>query len=156
MIAKQNQQGFFAVDKIAGERFAPNIDRILTVLEEMHPHAEDKIAPASSFFRVALQDMVQQMLKVNPLQRPDADVLHQIFETHDANNTWTDIQLLPEAAMRGYARLEKKFNARNLGNLAKIEVNWTNDLANHLKLRDNDTTVDIFHNVSFLRSHKNG
>jgi hypothetical protein len=52
-------------------------------------------------------------------------------------------------------KLEKAFNARNLERIAGIQVLWTDNLADHLSLRDDDTRVAIFHHASFLEYHKN-
>ncbi|KAJ6437088.1 putative transcriptional regulatory protein [Purpureocillium lavendulum] len=49
------------------------------------------------------------------------------------------------------SRIGKLFNARNLSRIAGIEIRWTNNLANHLRLTDDDRTVFIFHHSSFLK-----
>ena len=46
--------------------------------------------------------------------------------------------------------LEKIFNARNLGQIAGIEVLWTDNLADHLRISDEDKKVAVFHYASFL------
>jgi hypothetical protein len=48
------------------------------------------------------------------------------------------------------ASLEKVFNARNLKRLGGIRIVWTNNLADHLCLRDDDTKVSVFHHATFL------
>lgn len=45
---------------------------------------------------------------------------------------------------------EKIFNARNLARITGIEIEWTNNLANHLSLVDEDKKVAIFHHALFL------
>lgn len=52
-------------------------------------------------------------------------------------------------------KLEKTFNATNLEHIAGIEVRWTCNFADHLRMRDDDKTVEIFHYASFLRLHQN-
>ncbi|KAF9632946.1 hypothetical protein BFW01_g3809 [Lasiodiplodia theobromae] len=52
----------------------------------------------------------------------------------------------------GYVRLPKLFNARNLELLAGIKVSWTNNLSDHLRLRDDDKEVLIFHHATFLEN----
>ena len=47
-------------------------------------------------------------------------------------------------------KLEKMFNARNLGRVAGIEIKWTNNLADHLRMMEDDKRVAIFHHASFL------
>lgn len=61
----------------------------------------------------------------------------------------------PQTSMRDCVRLEKVFNARNLKRIAGIEIRWTSNLADHLRMRDDDTAVEIFHYASFLRFHRN-
>lgn len=41
------------------------------------------------------------------------------------------------------------FTARNLERVAGIRVIWTSNLADHLHLEDDDTSVRIFYHVSF-------
>lgn len=49
-------------------------------------------------------------------------------------------------------KLEKMFNARNLGRTAGIHIVWTDNLADHLRMIDEgDKTVAIFHHASFLK-----
>lgn len=47
-------------------------------------------------------------------------------------------------------KLERMFTARNLERVAGIQVIWTSNLADHLQLEDDDTSVRIFSHVSFL------
>lgn len=56
----------------------------------------------------------------------------------------------PRALGQETVKLEKIFNARNLGRIAGIEIEWTNNLADHLRLTDGDKKVAIFHHASFL------
>jgi hypothetical protein len=51
-------------------------------------------------------------------------------------------------------KLEKLFNARNLQRFASIQIIWTNNLADHLQLEDDDTSIRIFSHVSFLKLHQ--
>jgi hypothetical protein len=53
---------------------------------------------------------------------------------------------------RGHERikLEKSFNALNLERIGGIKIWWTDNLADHLSLMDDDKAVAIFHHASFL------
>ena len=53
----------------------------------------------------------------------------------------------------GYEKVkfEKSFNARNLNRIDGIEIIWTDNLADHLKMIGDDTQVAIFHYASFLK-----
>ncbi|KAF1993424.1 hypothetical protein P154DRAFT_625433 [Amniculicola lignicola CBS 123094] len=56
----------------------------------------------------------------------------------------------PDCSAEGL-RLEGTFTARNIEHIAGIEVAWTNNLADHLKLVEDDKKVRIFHHASFLK-----
>lgn len=64
-------------------------------------------------------------------------------------------ELVCQPVLEENVKLEKIFNARNLERIAGIEVRWTSNLADHLRMRDDDTAVEIFHYASFLRFHQN-
>ncbi|KAG5657318.1 hypothetical protein KAF25_005882 [Fusarium avenaceum] len=48
-------------------------------------------------------------------------------------------------------KLDKIFNALNLGTIAGIDIIWTNNLADHLRLMNDDKSVAIFHHASFIK-----
>jgi hypothetical protein len=51
-----------------------------------------------------------------------------------------------------HVKLEKTFNARNLIRIGGFKLEWTNNLADHLRILDDDEKiVAIFSNVSFLK-----
>lgn len=47
-------------------------------------------------------------------------------------------------------KMEKIFTARNLCRIAGLEIVWTDNLVDHLRLIDDDQRVHIFHHASFL------
>lgn len=51
-------------------------------------------------------------------------------------------------------KLERLFNARNLERVAGIQVIWTSNIADHLQLEDDDTSVRLFSHASFLELHR--
>jgi len=61
----------------------------------------------------------------------------------------TTKELVPDSQ-----RVGKLFNAVNLTRLAGIKIQWTNNLANHLRLADDEKTVSIFHHASFLKANQ--
>lgn len=71
----------------------------------------------------------------------DSNLLEQFV--HSYFNT-------PQALGQETVKLEKIFNARNLGRIAGMEIEWTDNLADHLRLTDGDKRVAIFHHASFL------
>ena len=48
-------------------------------------------------------------------------------------------------------KLENIFTARNLGRIAGIQIEWTDNLADHLRMGDEDKKVFIFGHASFLK-----
>lgn len=52
-------------------------------------------------------------------------------------------------------KFPKSFNAANVERVAGIKICWTSNLADHLSMKDDDTEVLLFHQVSFLELHRN-
>jgi hypothetical protein len=46
--------------------------------------------------------------------------------------------------------LGKVFNAQNLERMGGLRIIWTSNLADHLRMHDDDTRVSIFHHATFL------
>ncbi|PFH60328.1 hypothetical protein XA68_11139 [Ophiocordyceps unilateralis] len=51
-------------------------------------------------------------------------------------------------------KLERVFTARNVVMIASLEIVWTDNLLDHLRLADDDRRVHIFHHASFLEMQK--
>ena len=51
-------------------------------------------------------------------------------------------------------KLPQSFTAAHLEQIAGIKVIWTSNLADHLLLKDDDTKLMLFHQVSILQLHK--
>ncbi|KAK4448767.1 hypothetical protein QBC34DRAFT_380997 [Podospora aff. communis PSN243] len=51
-------------------------------------------------------------------------------------------------------QIGKIFNAVNLRRLAGIKMQWSSNMANHLRLADDEKTVFIFHHAAFLKTQK--
>ena len=51
-------------------------------------------------------------------------------------------------------KLEKTFNGRNLERVAGIELKWTDNLLDHLKLKSDDRVVLVFGHAAFLKTQK--
>ena len=47
-------------------------------------------------------------------------------------------------------RMDKVFNAHNLCRIAGLQIIWTDNLVDHLRLADDDRRVHVFHHVAFL------
>lgn len=50
-------------------------------------------------------------------------------------------------------KLDKIFNAANLESIGGLKIVWTDNIAEHLSLRNDDTEVFIFHHATFLKGH---
>ncbi|KAK2040593.1 hypothetical protein LZ31DRAFT_474142 [Colletotrichum somersetense] len=87
---------------------------------------------------------------------------HQ-FEVFRSNTLeWPEDQTLRQAVRQFFelqrgvlesegAALGKIFTARNLCLIGGLNIHWTTNLADHLRLSDEDQTISIFHLHSFLR-----
>ncbi|KAH6854993.1 hypothetical protein B0I37DRAFT_44879 [Chaetomium sp. MPI-CAGE-AT-0009] len=51
-------------------------------------------------------------------------------------------------------KLERVFKASSLDRIAGLEVVWTDNLADHLRLTDDDRKVHLFHHASFLETQR--
>ena len=75
---------------------------------------------------------------------------------------WEDGQLADSVATKlspnynatDKIQLPKAFNAPNLERIAGIRIHWTNNLADHLSMTEDDTRLWLFHHISFLGLHK--
>ena len=64
-------------------------------------------------------------------------------------------QFPPEGRLdREHVKLERLFMAINLERIAGIRICWTNNLADHLRMMEEDSVVGIFHHRFFLTSAK--
>lgn len=51
-------------------------------------------------------------------------------------------------------KFEKQFNALSLQNIAGLEIRWTDNLADHLRLMNYDSVLCVFHHATFLKYQK--
>jgi hypothetical protein len=64
-------------------------------------------------------------------------------------------EFVPQNRMKESVKLEKIFNAMNLEQIAGVDIRWTSNLADHLRMRDDDNAVEMFHYATFLKLHQN-
>jgi hypothetical protein len=57
----------------------------------------------------------------------------------------------PACANSENVKFGEDFTAFNLQQYAGLRIQWTNNLANHLRLMDDDNTLCIYHHASFLK-----
>ncbi|GME49772.1 hypothetical protein GTA08_BOTSDO07566 [Neofusicoccum parvum] len=51
-------------------------------------------------------------------------------------------------------QLEKVFNARNLQRFTNMQIEWTDNLADHLRMCEYEKKIRLFHHVTFLENHQ--
>lgn len=51
-------------------------------------------------------------------------------------------------------KLDKTFTGPNLSRIAGLEIVWTDNLIDHLRMSDDDTRVHIFHHAAFLECQR--
>ncbi|KAN0098334.1 hypothetical protein V8E51_013997 [Hyaloscypha variabilis] len=59
-----------------------------------------------------------------------------------------------QTQLNNNVKLERLFTARNLEQIGGIQIKWTSNLADHLRLLDDDTRLVIFHHASFLKAQE--
>ncbi len=91
------------------------------------------------------------MINVGELQYGFSGQERLIWAENSLDHWIKDYFNAPRVLDNEYVRLEKIFSARNLGRIAGIEIQFTDNLADHLRLMsEDDKKVAIFHNASFL------
>lgn len=78
-----------------------------------------------------------------PMIWGDHEKLRPFYTSFSHHYSSTDLVKLPQA-----------FTAAHLEQIVGIKVIWTNNLADHLLLKDDDTKLMLFHQVSILELHK--
>ncbi|KAH7065035.1 hypothetical protein B0J12DRAFT_560714 [Macrophomina phaseolina] len=53
-------------------------------------------------------------------------------------------------------QLEKVFNAQNLQRFTGMQIEWTDNLADHLRMCEFEKKIRVFHHVTFLENHRSG
>lgn len=62
------------------------------------------------------------------------------------------LAILPRRVVR--VKLDRLFTARNLERIAGLQIIWTDNISDHLRLMVDDTRIAIYHHVSFLEHHR--
>jgi hypothetical protein len=78
----------------------------------------------------------------------------QVHWTEGTLHAFINETFSPDHELDTQVKLEKIFNARNLQRICGIRVSWTDNIVDHLSMRDDDTRVLIFHHASFLHLHR--
>ncbi len=75
-------------------------------------------------------------------------------EHHESNNGPINKSFSHHYNSTDLVKLPQAFTAAHLEQIGGIEVIWTSNLADHLLLKDDDTRLMLFHQVSILQLHK--
>lgn len=75
---------------------------------------------------------------------------------NDGDGTFQSMtgKLFQPTIQKEVLRLDRKFSAFNIEQKAGIKIMWTNNLKDHLCLKDEDTRLAVFHHASFLTWHR--
>jgi len=65
---------------------------------------------------------------------------------------FASLETVPPRVVR--VKLDRMFTARNLEHIAGLQIIWTDNISDHLRLMVDDTRIAIYHHVSFLEHHK--
>lgn len=125
---------------------------IVDSLLQDYPQLDHSLVRPSIFTAARLWSMLhigQEEQAVTPGQKPieweDGTLKKCIQQCFEFDSNVSDSVKLP-----------KSFNAMALAEIGNIQIVWTNNLADHLLMRNDDTKVTIFHHADFLRRHKEG
>ncbi|KAK4461478.1 hypothetical protein QBC42DRAFT_270086 [Cladorrhinum samala] len=83
---------------------------------------------------------------------PHQSSLRDFLEAYFAPDPPSHASSLSSSTVTETVKLEKIFKASNLCRIAGLRIVWTDNLADHLRLSDDDTRVHIFHHASFLQA----
>ncbi|PQE16259.1 fad-type 2 protein [Rutstroemia sp. NJR-2017a WRK4] len=114
------------------------------------PSSKDMLANASV-------DLAARLLLMMDFGCPQYGFTHQTqitWATKSLNEAVKEYFSTSSGPNRGSSqdsmRLERVFSARNLERIAGIQIEWTTNLADHLRLTDEEDKISIFHYASFL------
>ncbi|KAF6236671.1 hypothetical protein HO173_004962 [Letharia columbiana] len=75
-------------------------------------------------------------------------------ERHELNEGFINKNFSCRYNSTDLVKLPQAFTAAHLEQIGGIKVEWTSNLADHLLLKDDDTKLMLFHQVSILQLHK--
>jgi hypothetical protein len=113
-------------------------DVLKTAKEEQHENAINLVSRLLLMIRVG--EVQHDFSKGSYINWEEGDLREFVYNHFAANPT------------RGHdsIKLEKSFNALNVQRIGGIKIWWTDNLADHLRMMDDDKAVFVFHHASFL------
>jgi hypothetical protein len=85
-----------------------------------------------------------------PGQRPllwETGLLKDRLENRFGSSRYNSMMILR-------VKLDRTFTARNLERIAGLQIVWTDNIAEHLRLTVDDTRIEIYHHASFLEHQR--
>ena len=109
---------------------------------------------ASTITQVILGQIISHVSYDEPVPWPDS--LPLVGRSGSSSSIDSVVSGLFHQSTSESVKLPRSFTAANLEKIGGIEIRWTNNLADHLLLRDDDTKLMLFHHASALRLHDTG
>lgn len=126
---------------------------------------QDPFTPKSGSFASNLVDLAAGLWLMLSISKYPGDI------SYDEPIVWGDYERLAEEPFESdkglinrcfphhynsidVVKLPQAFTAAHLEQIGGIEVIWTSNLADHLLLKDDDTKLMLFHQVSILQLHQ--
>ncbi|KAH6865202.1 hypothetical protein BKA58DRAFT_462854 [Alternaria rosae] len=106
--------------------------------------AEGSIRVVARLFAMVNMGPSSERWELGPESRPWNEANHNL-------KTVLARYFSPSSVDTGSLRFKADLTAFNLKHLIGLKILWTNNLFDHLRLMDDDSTVCIFHHATFLR-----
>ncbi|GFF31107.1 hypothetical protein IFM58399_02777 [Aspergillus lentulus] len=118
----------------------------------------NSISPPDSLYQAdATIDLAAQLLLMLNFRSPPYAIsgTEKVLWAEGALESSIQQHFSPEQALIDTAvTLDAEFTGYNIEKVAGIEIFWTDNLADHLRLIEGETKVAIFHHVTFLECQK--
>ena len=119
----------------------------------------DPVAPHSKNLAGTLVDLAAGLWLMLSISKYPGDISYDEPIIWDDEESLVPLELVDKTFSKQYnstdlVKLPQSFTAAHLEQIAGIKVIWTSNLADHLLLKDDDTKLMLFHQVSILQLHK--
>ena len=119
----------------------------------------DPVVPHSKSLAGTLVDLAAGLWLMLSISKYPGDISYDEPIIWDDEESLAPLELVDKTFSKQYnstdlVKLPQSFTAAHLEQIAGIKVIWTSNLADHLLLKDDDTKLMLFHQVSVLQLHK--
>ena len=127
------------------------IKRRLYGLDTQNRTTEEKEQMAEGSLRLVVR--LLSMVDIGPISRNRVPSLTSVSWLDESSELSTALGQYFDKSSEdpGKFKFDTKFSAYNIERLAGIEILWTNNLADHLRLVEDSTKLWVFHHTTFLR-----